>query len=47
MTDSTNADVPQAGIQLSGDAARQAAIKRLKKQQEAPTVPPPTSARGY
>lgn len=31
--DSTNADVPQAGLQLSGDAARQAAIKRLQKLQ--------------
>lgn len=34
--DSTNADVPQAGLQLSGDAARQAAIKRLQKLQGAP-----------
>lgn len=34
--DSTNADVPQAGIQLSGDAARQAAVKRLQKLQGAP-----------
>lgn len=31
MADSTNADVPQAGVQLSGDATRQAAVKRLKK----------------
>lgn len=34
--DSTNADVPQAGLQLSGDAARQAAIKRLQKLQGPP-----------
>jgi hypothetical protein len=33
MADSTNADEPKAGIQLSGDATRQAAIKRYKKMQ--------------
>jgi hypothetical protein len=32
--DSTNADVPAAGGQLSGDTAKAAAIKRLKALQE-------------
>lgn len=32
--DATNATEPQAGYQISGDATRIAAIKRLKKQQE-------------
>jgi hypothetical protein len=32
MADSTNAEVPGAGGQLSGDASRQAAIRRLQKQ---------------
>lgn len=30
MTDSTNKTEPEANVQLSGDAARQAAIKRLQ-----------------
>lgn len=43
MADQTNADVPVAGGQLSGDVAKQAAIKRLRKlqeQQQAQTGPP-------
>ncbi len=32
--DDTNAGTPSAGTQLSGDATRQAAIKRLKKLSE-------------
>ena len=34
MPDATNAGIPQPGGQLSGDVSRQAAILRLKKQQE-------------
>lgn len=34
MADSTNASEPAPGTQLSGDATRQAAIKRLKKLEQ-------------
>lgn len=43
MADVTNQGVPQAGGQVSGDVTRQAAIRRLKKLQEAgqaQSVPP-------
>lgn len=41
MADITNADTPQAGGQLSGEATRAAAVRRLKKLQEASPAPPP------
>ena len=34
MADATNAGIPSAGGQLSGEASRQAAIRRLQKQQQ-------------
>lgn len=43
MADQTNGNVPVAGGQISGDVAKQAAIKRLKKlqeQQQLQTGPP-------
>lgn len=48
--DATNAGTPQAGGQLSGEATRQAAIKRLKRLQEAgfqkPAGAPPSQMVG-
>lgn len=55
MADATNAGTPAPGGQLSGDVARQAAIRRMKKlgegqaqkqpQPPAGTLGPPT--KGY
>lgn len=46
MPDATNAGTPAPGGQLSGDATRQAAIKRMKKLGESGALkaPPPTPA---
>ena len=41
MSDVTNSAEPMAGGQLSGDTARQWAIKRLKKLEGQPTVVTP------
>ena len=56
MADATNQGIPAAGGQLSGDASRQAAIRRMKKLAEggapkqpgppAGTIGPPV-AKGY
>jgi hypothetical protein len=38
MPDATNAGIPAAGGQLSGEVSRAAAVKRLQKQQGAPPI---------
>jgi hypothetical protein len=44
--DATNAGTPAAGGQLSGEASRQAAIKRLQKIQQARGTGPNTGPTG-
>jgi hypothetical protein len=51
MADSTNAGTPQAGGQLSGEVTRQAAVRRLEKEQapkirKQQTAGPNTGATG-
>jgi hypothetical protein len=46
MADATNAGIPAAGGQLSGEATRQAAIARLKKQQSASPNTGPSGVGG-
>ncbi len=45
MADATNQGVPSAGGQLSGDVARQMAIKRLKKLSESSGMQKPNPAQ--
>jgi len=40
MSDITNAGIPAAGGQLSGEASKAAAIRRLQKQRSAPNTGP-------
>jgi hypothetical protein len=44
--DDTNAGTPAAGGQLSGEASRAAAVKRLAKQKMAQSSAPNTGASG-
>jgi hypothetical protein len=46
MADITNAGTPAAGGQLSGEASRQAAIKRLMKQRAPQSSGPNTGPSG-